>query len=295
MLDLLASPFTDAFDGFACTVQSECFLCSPFITLPPVRHLLRRFTENDICHSVNLHVLTDISAKNIISGATDLAALRLLTDTIPSLHLRYLPRVHAKVFLAGRDMALIGSANLTDGGASGNYEYGVRLRDTQIIERIWQDMGRYAGLGASVTAADLSLLQAQVLQIRQETQNETQVLREKARTITQILRSEVLTRRVEDCLAEMRVTGRTIHAIFCDTLLYLLGQRDMAAEEMAEYVQKMHPDICDDTEDRMINGQSFGKKWKHHLRTARGTLQRKGLIRYHPDTDLWSVCSEEEA
>ncbi len=186
-------------------------------------------------------------------------------------------------------MALIGSANLTEGGTSGNYEYGVRLRDAQIVEHIWQDMGQYANLGAAVTISDLTLLQEQVVQVRLETQNETKILREKSLPITQTLRSEVLTRRVEDSLAEMRVTGRTIHAIFCETLLYLLGQRNMAAQEMADYVQRMHPDMCDDNEDRIIKGQSFGKKWKHHLRTARGTLQRKGLIHYHPEADIWSA------
>jgi hypothetical protein len=39
-----------------------------------------------------------------------------------------------------------------------------------------------------------------------------------------------------------------------------------------------HPDLCDDTIDRVIDGQHFGKKWKHAVRTAQAFLRRRGDI-----------------
>jgi hypothetical protein len=288
MVDLLCSPFADVFHEFYGAVTSRCFLCSPYITQPPIRNFIHTADQRGILKSLRLQVLTDISAPNIIQGATDLGALALLMDTFQSVEIRYLPRVHAKVFLADDVLALIGSANLTDGGLSRNYEYGVRLRDAEMVQRTWSDLTRYAELGASVTRNDLTTLQEQVEQVRAATVDEQRTLREKTRLLTQKLQSEVLERRVEDQLIGIRITGRTIHAIFCETLLYLLAQRDMAAAEMATLVQHMHPDLCGD-EDRVINGQSFGKKWKHHLRTARGTLQRKGLIHYLVASGNWTA------
>jgi hypothetical protein len=46
-------------------------------------------------------------------------------------------------------------------------------------------------------------------------------------------------------------------------------------------VQALHPDLCDDLVDRVIDGQHFGKKWKHAVRTAQQHLKRQGQIELH--------------
>jgi hypothetical protein len=43
-------------------------------------------------------------------------------------------------------------------------------------------------------------------------------------------------------------------------------------------VEGTHPDLCDNSIDRVINGVHFGRKWKHMLRNAQVFLRRKGLI-----------------
>ena len=288
ILELVSSPFQEAFSNFYGAATSRCFICSPFITQPPVKAFLEHARRRGVLEHLHLHVLTDISASNIIQGATDLGALTLLMEALPTVRMQYLPRLHAKAYLADSRFALIGSANFTDGGIFRNHEYGVRLHEEATIERIWADMFRYSDLGASLTLENLRSLQEQVEQVRAATLQEQSALRAQTRRVAEHLQSEILSRQVENHLVELRVTGRTIHSLFCETLLYLLAQRDMTAEEMAEWVQNMHPDLCD-TEDRIIHGQSFGKKWKHHLRTARGTLQRKGLIRYRAKTAQWTA------
>ena len=45
--------------------------------------------------------------------------------------------------------------------------------------------------------------------------------------------------------------------------------------------------LCDSTTDRFIQGQSFGKLWKHQLRTARANLAQHGLIAYDPQQRVW--------
>ncbi|MEK7270344.1 MAG: hypothetical protein AAB215_05290 [Planctomycetota bacterium] len=44
-------------------------------------------------------------------------------------------------------------------------------------------------------------------------------------------------------------------------------------------IQNIHPDICDDSIDRVIDGQHFGKKWKHFVRSAQQHLKQRGEIR----------------
>ncbi len=73
--------------------------------------------------------------------------------------------------------------------------------------------------------------------------------------------------------------GKTINSIFADTILYILKKKGpLSTEEMHPLIQALHPDICDDSIDRVINGQHFGKKWKHLVRNAQQFLKRKGLI-----------------
>lgn len=49
--------------------------------------------------------------------------------------------------------------------------------------------------------------------------------------------------------------------IFSNTILYLLKKRNgLSTYEMHPRIQEIHPDICDDSIDRVINGQHFGKK-----------------------------------
>jgi hypothetical protein len=80
-------------------------------------------------------------------------------------------------------------------------------------------------------------------------------------------------------LLKVRAKDKTTHSIFCDTILYLLEQKGaLSTTELHPLIQQIHPDICDDTIDRVIDGVHFGKKWKHHVRNAQVGLRRKGLI-----------------
>ncbi len=73
--------------------------------------------------------------------------------------------------------------------------------------------------------------------------------------------------------------GKTINAIFSDTILYFLEKKGaLSTEEIHPLIQAMHPDICDDSIDRVINGQHFGKRWKHLVRNAQQALKKRGLI-----------------
>ena len=52
----------------------------------------------------------------------------------------------------------------------------------------------------------------------------------------------------------------------------------MSTEQLHLYVQQIHPDLCDDSIDRVIDGKHYGKKWKHYVRNSQQHLKAKGLI-----------------
>ena len=65
------------------------------------------------------------------------------------------------------------------------------------------------------------------------------------------------------------VGGLTVGGLELESRIKFAGSRRVAA---------IHPDLCDDSVDRVINGIHFGKKWKHAVRTAQQSLKNKGTI-----------------
>ena len=64
------------------------------------------------------------------------------------------------------------------------------------------------------------------------------------------------------------------------------GAKDpMITSELHQHVRAIHPDLCDD-EDRIIGGESFGRKWKHTVRTAQQHLKHRGEIE-RKDNGQW--------
>lgn len=87
-----------------------------------------------------------------------------------------------------------------------------------------------------------------------------------------------------------RIKGRTINAIFAETINYLLESRGpLSTPELHRFIQDIHPDICDDSIDRIIDGQHFGKKWKHLVRSAQQYLKRNNII--YLEADKWYLVN----
>lgn len=288
MIEPITSPFADTFIEFGRSINRSCFLCSPYMTLAPVRALVKSFQERQIEDRVQVRVLTDISLPNIIEGATDIGALVYLHDHLPNVQVTYLPRVHAKVFLADDSFAIVGSANFTDGGAFRNYEYGLGVREASLVQQIGQDIRRYASLGGEATPQRLKELEQQVLPLR-EAAREAKKAWERA-AVAALGQQE---RAVEDSLIRIRVEGRSVNAIFSDTLLYLLGRGPLRTTELNAEIQHIHPDLCGEA-DRVIDGVHYGKKWKHQVRGAQVSLERQGRIIYDKATCLWRLSGTEE-
>lgn len=282
MIDLLPSPFISKFQNFMESIEEKCLICSPYITLGPVRRLVNTVEAKGVENNVSIKVITDISAGNLVQGSTDTQALIFLLQRIPNSEVIYLPRIHAKIYVSGESRAIISSANFTDGGTYTNLEYGVQITEPSLVRQVLGDAEQYAKLGASVSLKQLSELHERVNRLRSVIQEEQKSINKKLRAV-----SVELQRNTEDDLIRIRVKGRTTHAIFAETILYLISNRPLTTVELNERIKEIHPDLCDDNIDRVIDGKHFGKFWKHEVRTAQKYLKRKGVVSYDADTRLW--------
>jgi hypothetical protein len=84
-----------------------------------------------------------------------------------------------------------------------------------------------------------------------------------------------------------QVGTRSAHSLFSEAILYALAASPMSTVELHPKVQKLLPDLCDDSVELVIDGQYFGKRWKHAVRNAQQYLKRNGQIAF--DGKRWSL------
>lgn len=273
MNQLLRSPWVAQFDVLLARASTSLVLCAPFIGRGPcdrVRRRLIALRDTDF----QMTVITDLSRDNILSGATDVTAIADVVRDFPTATVRFLPSLHAKIYVADDTYAIITSGNLTDGGLSRNIEYGVLFTDPPTVRAIRLDVLQYASLGSPVQRTQLDAFAVAITELRAMRQAAERSLKSRMRR-----EFDRRVRQVDDELLRVRAAGRTAHAIYADTILHLLRQGPMSTVNINRAIKSIHPDLCDDTVDRVIDGQHFGKKWKHGVRTAQVFLRRRGDIR----------------
>lgn len=280
-VETIPAGWQDAFERLVTNVEGSALLASPYITAEPVERLIQILQDRGVASQVRLSVLTDLSVTNVLRGSTDPYALVLLLDALPHTQITYLPRLHAKVYIADENEAIVSSANLTVHGLSLNYEYGVRITDSDSVRRIREDLLEYAGLGNIVPRLEIERLAQTARDLRELSQR---IEREARRTLQEEFRRRLGEAETE--LMEIRASGRTTNGIFADTIIYLLRKHGaMRTVELHPLIQQLHPDLCDDSIDRVIKGVHFGKKWKHYVRNAQQCLKQRGIIDF--DGSRW--------
>jgi hypothetical protein len=75
------------------------------------------------------------------------------------------------------------------------------------------------------------------------------------------------------------IPGESTTAIFGRAVRYILRQHGpLSTRDINPLVQGLFPDMCDDGVHRVINGVSFGRRWKHQVRNAQVQLRRDSVI-----------------
>lgn len=255
------------------TVQTELTISSPYISNVGAEFLLTNVSNNFKENGV-LKFLTDLSPRNIYQGSTEPKSFKLLSNSIKSIQLFHLPRLHAKVYISDGREAIITSGNLTAGGIYNNFEYGIFSNHIQKIAIIKNDLLDYANLGAIINSNDIDnycKISEEIKKIYKEKEKSTNIILEK--------QFKNALAKANDELIRATLSGGALHSVFERTIIYLLKKNGpLPTTVLHNLIEEMHPDLCDNNVDRIINEIHFGKKWKHAVRTAQQQLKKKNLI-----------------
>lgn len=268
MYELVSSPVENKLTQIVNDAEKFLFIAVPYIKHYGVDILSKHARTKD------LRLITNFSMQNVVGGGFDIRAMLGLWDNF-NLEVSSLQNLHAKVYIADGRTAFITSANLTRGGLLENYEYGMVLRDEKLVSAIVEDMNDYFKLGNIFSRERVSEIIDNVGKIK-ELQKALAGTAEAKRLHQALKRRQ---RELEVAFLKNRVEGRTINSIFSETIIYLLRKMGpLSTRELHPLIQDIHPDICDDSVDRVINGQHFGKRWKHLVRNAQQHLKQRGQI-----------------
>src|SRR5574341_1195194 len=282
-MDLLLSPWLDRYDELIASVRGELLISVPYLTRKYIHRALEILTRGATSSRISFQLITSLEAGSLLSGSLALDALLEAIDVIPQTRIIDLRGLHAKVYIADENLAVVTSANLTDGGLLGNYEYGVFIRNSEQVRQIRADMLKYAALGAPTDR--------QTLEILRDTSTELQKLQRRSENSIRAQFRRALNKKIEITERELlrnRVRGRTKNAIFSQAILYLLEKKAMATIELEQQIKAILPDMCDDKVDRVIDGVHFGKLWKHDVRNAQQYLKRNDQIK--SDGIKWALA-----
>ena len=260
---------------------------SVLLAAPFVKHDIAEWLREQIRADVRLTVLTRIRADAIASAALDITALLLLAETAQSARVVALPNLHAKVFVADESAAIVTSGNLTRAGLDTNIECGVLLRQSRLVAGVRDQMRSFARLGSQVSAEDLADLVPLEEELRRaEAQSRNAVEPEARRQLARI------TDQAKPRLVGTQVGNRSANAVFSEAIRFVLTSGPRTTAALGAEVSELLPDLCDDGEELVINGERYGKAWKHSLRNAQQHLKRRGVAVYDPGTRLWALATE---
>lgn len=282
-LQLIPSPCRGPLENLIDSAKAELHIVSPYITQLGTALITDRVKASARRLSIAVQLLTDLNPLSVCQGSCDPEAILHLAHTFPCSTITHLPRVHAKIMVADRAVAIVGSANLTEGGIQDNYEYCIKVSSRKIASQIAKDVEEYASLGAPVTASLLESYTEAAKSLR-----DSLLRRERGVSSSLKRQFEARLQAADDLLLGARVR-QGVTGIFSRTILFLLRGGPMRTVDIHPEVKRIHADLCDDSVDRIIDGERFGKKWKHLVRTAQQILKREGLIEF--DGRLWRLAA----
>lgn len=269
---LLKNAWKESLAALLASAKTEVIIASPFVTREGIDFVLSEIASH-FRATGHLTFVTNLSPRNQVQGVTDPNALQDLTAQLPVASIYHLSRLHAKTYVSDTQ-AIVTSGNLTTGGLTYNHEYGVLLTDISLVSEVRSDMLDYAQLGAFVSRAQLEVYCSAANEAATAfQQQQVSVSRSARRRFEQALQA------ASDELIRLQLAEGAMHTVFEKTVLYLLRRYgSLSTQQLYGYVQQIHPDLCDDTIDRVIDGRNFGKKWKHAMRTSQQQLKRKDMI-----------------
>lgn len=281
MVVLLKHGWGRQLSDLVASAQRRLVIAAPYMSAAGVDQVTRNLAQG-LRERGRLEIMTDLSPDHVLNGSLDPHAIVGMRRSADHFALWHIPRLHAKVYVADDSAAIITSGNLTGSAFFRNAEYGVLIKQSDLVRSVVRDFEDFQATGVPVSSDDLEHYAVLAAEVRDASRRRDKGDPELKRALDEVVRS------AEDELIRLRLREGAVHTVFAKTVRFLLSKHGpMATPEIHEWVRRLHPDLCDDSIDRVIDGKRFGKKWKHAVRTAQQQLKREGVATLHGDQ--WSL------
>lgn len=285
MVRLLNGPWRNTLAEMVSNASRSILLAAPFIKQQEADWLCDLIPE-----SVEVTTLANIDPDAVSSSALDMEALERLAEASASAELFALSSLHAKVFVADNDAAIVTSGNLTSAGLDRNREYGVLIERAALVRSVRKDFQALTTLGSRVDGTTLGELKALEDGLREaKAASISDETRRARRNFADVLRD------AKPTFAQAQVGDRSAHAVFGDAIRFVLASGPQTTKAIEAEVSRLLPLLCDDTEILYIRGERYGKAWKRTLRHAQQHLKRTNVIERDAATELWALRSPVES
>ena len=277
MTDFIDQGWRSALETLITSAKKSLVIVTPYIKSDEAAWVRELLDDN-----VHVETLCSIQVDAISAGSLDIEALIHLSTATSGSLLFHNERLHAKVYIADDSAAIVTSGNLTQSGLDSNLEFGVLVDDPTRVQEVQAHMTDYRQRSSPVSPDSLP----ELLRLQIKLREEKELLEDGIDSTTREL--------FDDLLAEAQIPAdesgkikREDNSVFRGAVLTILAIGDMGPKDIADRIQVMYPELCDDSESRYSYGN--GSKWRSRVRHARDNLKRKGRITYNPRTELWSL------
>jgi hypothetical protein len=127
---------------------------SPFVQAPTIRKIEERFKLN------HLELITRLNERDFALGVSSLKGLRFAVERGAKVY--GIQKLHSKVYLFDKRVAIVTSANLTGGGLIDNIECGVRLTEVPLIDELASYFDKLVGGQLPVTTEQCEQIQKSI-------------------------------------------------------------------------------------------------------------------------------------
>ena len=278
-LELYPFGWRDELRALINEAKKEMIIVSPYI-----RKREAEFVVNLLPKSAHIIVITHISKDSLLSGALEIEALKTLIKSCHDEMIINLKHLHAKIYIADKNRAIITSANLTTSGIDRNYEYGVGISHRADIRRICKHVDKYQNSGGIIRVSDLTTLSAALDNVSKK-QSVARTCGDAEKELQKSIAS------LDNKCHRLQGGENKPITLFKKAIRYFLRQRSMTTHELYEEIEAVYPDLCANNIDYITNGHNYGKKWKHYLRAAQQGLKKSGEIDRDLKTTKWYMLN----
>jgi PLD-like domain len=151
-MQIINFPWRKQFEAFVASARKELRIAVPYYSEDIIRMILNSSKATD------KYFLLRLSDGGVRDGVQSTRAVRLIQEH--ACMVKFVTNLHAKVFIADRNRAIVTSSNLTNPGLSKNAEVGVLIDEPKAVQAVLSTFKNWYDKAGSVDHADLSRLES---------------------------------------------------------------------------------------------------------------------------------------